>query len=213
MRPDVQPFLSATSSEVRPLLAALPAIETEPAISPWTPQPAPAAAAPAAPGPHVELARAEAVAAGHAEGLERGRAEGREELALAREQLRTLLAELEAARRELTEVAVDHIASAAAAVVGAWTQAAEPRELFAPVVRAWLARGPVAATVRVCPAQLAAAREAIGDAELVVEPDPALAPGDLRITAATAELVHVWERRLEELREAIATRLVAARGG
>jgi flagellar biosynthesis/type III secretory pathway protein FliH len=202
MTESIMPFLTAIAAATRPLGAALPALETPPATSPWTPRPEPAPAAPTAPSApliDVDALRAEACEAGRAEGL-------RETEAL-RARLAQLADALEAAKAALTAPAADLIAEAAIAVIAAWTETADRRELFAPIIRAWIERCQAPSTARVHPSDAEAMRAVIGDAAILVEPDASVERGGVHLRAATLELTHTWETRLRELREAIAAEL------
>lgn len=218
---DITPFLAAVAAaSARPLGAALPAVAPASAPSPWCPRPVAPTAPPAleadAPDPARDLAalRAEASAAGWAEGHAAGVAAGEQQTAALRERLTAAAAALEAATAALGPPAAELIADAAAAVVGAWTEAAPRRELFAPIARAWVARCRVAATARVCPDEVDALRAALAEvaeaAAVDVVGDPAIAPGDVRIASGELELRHAWDDRLPELREAIVAALTEA---
>jgi flagellar biosynthesis/type III secretory pathway protein FliH len=149
-------------------------------------------ALPAAPPVDVEVLRAEAVEAGHAEGLA--------ETARLRAQLAKLVASLaEAAAREAT-LATAHIAEAATTVIEAWVGRTPSLE---PIIAAWIARGAESSTARANPADVEALRAAIGDAPVTIVPDPAIAPGDIHLRASALELEHRWADRLAELRTAI----------
>lgn len=200
-RDDVQPFLAviASTAQARPLGAALPAMAMPVAHSPWSPQPTAAQAGDASAMLELGALREQAQA--------EGRATGMRETAALRETLASLVAELTAARDALATSAADLIADAATAVVGAWADATDRAQLFAPVVRAWLARHQGEATAQVHPDEIAAMRAAVGDAPIAVTGDASLARGDVRIRGAALELAHGWDARLAELREAIATAL------
>jgi len=191
----IEPFLSRGGAAVaRPLGAALPAVETEPAPSPWSPK---THAQHAAPAVDHQAARAEAAAQGREDGLR--------ETAELRIRLQRLADELELAKAAFAAASADLIADAATAVVGAWTESVDRRELFAPIVRGWLARATGDATAHVHPSEVAAMRETVGDAAIRVVGDDSVKRGDVRIRATGLELSHAWEPRLRELREAIAT--------
>lgn len=197
---DVRP-LFATPNEPGPRAfgAALPARDPGAGTSPWSPGGA-AAVALAAERRAIEAARAEAIAAGRAEGLR--------ETAELRAQLTALCAALTAQRERNQRAAVDAIAEASSAALEAWLGALPQRDLLAPIIQAWLARvGDGAATATVRPADAALVRELIGDAGILVEADPALAPGDVRICNPVLELDHRWDDRLRALRETIAIQL------
>jgi hypothetical protein len=93
-------------------------------------------------------------------------------------------------------------------VIEAWLETANRSELFAPIVRGWVARSSgQPATARVHPGDVAALTATIGDAPLTIAPDSALAPGALEIRSPNLELIHDWRARLPELRTAIASAL------
>ncbi|HEY0192636.1 MAG TPA: hypothetical protein VGC42_16065 [Kofleriaceae bacterium] len=132
-----RPFLSFATTPIRPLGAALPAIEQAEVTSPWLPRPATelATLAPAGPvGPTADEL-AQIIDDARAQGL----AEGLAETAAMRAQLARLVAELGAARTAIVEPAAETIADAACCVVEAWLGHADRSALFLPVVRAWLA--------------------------------------------------------------------------
>jgi len=191
----VEPFLSRVAAvQARPLGSALPAVEGEPAPSPWSPRVDPVAT------PMMfdhEAARAEAVA--------RGREDGLRETAELRARLTKLSAALDLARSAIAALSADLISDAATAVVGAWTETADRSELFAPIVRGWLARATGEATAHVHPSEVEAMRAVVGDAPIRVVGDDGIARGNVQIRSAETELSHQWEPRLRELREAIAT--------
>lgn len=224
---DLQPFLFATVAdpdEVRPFAALLPTRASPPAQSPWTPAavgrlgrlglPAPSIAAEeilAAARAEAAQLRADAVAAGRAEGLREAERQ--------RETLTALAAELVRTQTARDAHAADLVSTAAVAVVEAWLgRAITGAERFAPIVRGWLAASAGAAagepadraTARVNPADVAAMREAIGEAPISVLGDASIAAGDTRITVGARELQHVWSERLHDLREAIAASVAAA---
>jgi len=194
----VAPFLSTIpASKPRPLGAALPSVESgEPAPSPWSPKAEPTAQPTPVFVDH-EAARAEAVA--------RGREEGLRETAELRARLTKLTAAIDLARSAVAALSADLIADAATAVVAAWTETADRRELFAPIVRGWLARATGDATAHVHPSEVEAMRAVVGDARIQVVADNGIARGNVQIRSAELELAHEWEPRLRELREAIAT--------
>lgn len=225
---DLQPFLFASVAdpdEVRPFAARLPLHPAPPAQSPWTPSsvtplglPAPSAAAEellAAARAEAAQLRADAVAAGRAEGLRAAEQQ--------REKLAALAGELVRAQTARDAHAADLVSTAAVVVIEAWLgRAITGAERFAPIVRGWLAASAGAAAgpgdrdaadraiARVNPADVAAMREAIGDAPVSVLGDVAVAAGDTRITVGARELHHVWSERLDDLREAIATSVATA---
>lgn len=194
---EIRPFLAslAHAGGTRPFGSALRVHETPPGTSPWSPQPSgePATAAPA-----IDLTslREEAVAQGREEGLR--------ETAALRARLQQMIFALGDAEIEAAAVNAGLIADAAATVVDAWIGGTGAAEKFLPIVRAWQARGSEPATAHVAPSEVEAVREAIGDAEITVVADPALAAGVMRVSSPGLELTHSWEQRLVELREAIA---------
>lgn len=203
---DIKPFLATlatpTGGGARPLNAALPVQQVPVGTSPWTPRVEVAALpAQAAPSIDVDAIRAEAIAAGREEGLR--------ETAQLRGKLKILVDALTAARDGLTSPAADLIADAATAVVAAWTERGDRRELFTPVVRNWIARCQGEATAQVHPSDVEAMREAIGNAAIAVVGDDTIPRGGCKIRGASLEVSHAWEPRLRELREAIATALEA----
>lgn len=197
---EIRPFLAtlAAPKQAAPFAATLPVVETPRATSPWTPQP-PRVEAPAVPAIDVEAVRAEAAA--------RGREDGLRETAALRAKLQQLIEGLAATEAETRAVRANLIADAAATVVAAWTQRAAAGEAFAPIVRSWLAKTTAATTARVCPGDVDALRAAIGDAAIEIVADPAIAPGGLALRTASHELIHSWDERLAELREAVRTAL------
>jgi len=200
---ELLPFL-ATVPAVAPrgLEAVLSNVSAPSAPSPWLPTGTPSLAH--EPPPSVDL---DALAA---QAREQGRAEGLAEMAAQRQRLQELIDALAAARAAIATTTVELVADAATAAVAAWIDHAPPRELFATIVHAWTARCRVPAIARVAPALVEDLQEAIGTASIVVEPDPSLAPGSLRIDAPTVELAHDREAYLAELRDAIVTALEAA---
>jgi flagellar biosynthesis/type III secretory pathway protein FliH len=190
------PFLSVveSSSAIRPLAGTLAKVEVPEAVSPWTPRGA------ATPAPVATID----VEAEQAAGREAGRAEGLAETERLRAQLAKLTGELAAARARVAEIAAEQIADAATAVVEAWLGSVDRAAVFAPIVQAWTAKCRQPATARVAPVDLEAARQAIGDAAITLEADPAMRPGDLALRAAELELTFDWQARLRELRDAIA---------
>jgi flagellar assembly protein FliH len=195
----VQPFLATVAMPTRPFGAALPALATEPATSPWTPRAEPIAP----PGP-----TAEDIAAIEREARDAGRAAGLAETAALRARLATLIEQLAAARAALVPPAAEAIAEIATCVVETWVDSTHRSATFAPIVRGYLAQSAdQPATVRVHPDDAAAITEAIGDAPLAITPAPELARGALEIRGATLELVHDWQSRLAELRAAIVAAL------
>jgi hypothetical protein len=195
-------FLTATSTPTRPFAAALPVHGMPEATSPWTPKPL--ATAPAS-APSVDLA---AIEAARTKATEEGRAAGLAETAELRAHLAALIAGVEAARVGHATKLADLVADASIAVIGAWLDhgVTERRELFAPIVRGWLQKtgDGGGATAHVNPSEVAAMREAIGDALIAVEADAKTLPGDVRIAGADLEITHRWQDRLGDLRDAIA---------
>jgi flagellar biosynthesis/type III secretory pathway protein FliH len=208
-RDDIRPFLPIVASPTRPLGAALHNVVTAPVTSPWLPrnEAEPAAAGAATPGP-VGPSVAELTAM-FDEARDQGRAEGLAETAELRARLTRVLDELAAARAQLLAPAAELVTDVASCVIEAWLESSKRSELFAPIVRGWIARSAgQPATARVHPDDVAALTEAIGDAigdaQLTIAPDPAMAPGTLEIANPTLELSHDWRARLPDLRTAIA---------
>ncbi len=199
----IKPFLAevTTRATAKPLGSALPAVDSEPAISPWTPRGgAPTEASTSAPAIDVAGIREEARRAGQAEGL-------RETEAL-RARLTQLIGARAAAHDAIAAPTAELIAEAAACVVGTWAEGADHKALFAPVVRGWLARSASEpATARVHPSDVAIVTELAGDSRLGVIGDASIAPGDIRIRGAALELTCAWSERLGELRRMIAEAL------
>src|SRR5262245_42631853 len=160
----VSPFLSSIPlAKPRPLGAALPAVDSgEPAPSPWSPKAEPMPQPTPVFVDH-EAARAEAMA--------RGREDGLRETAELRARLLKLTAALDLARSAVAALSADLISDAATAVVSAWAEGADRRELFAPIVRGWLARATGEATAHVHPTEVDAMRAVIGDAAIQVLAD------------------------------------------
>jgi len=198
---DVRPFLAtiATVDGPRPLGSALHRIATQPATSPWSPAGA-SAQAPAA-VPAIDTAALEAAA------RERGREQGLAETAELRARLALAVDALGKAQVAAREATAARIAEAAAAVIGAWTQAAAPVELYAPIVQSWLDRCTTPATAHVHPSHVAAVKELVGEAPLAIAGDAALLPGDIRLGAGTLELAFSWDRELQVLRQLVAAAL------
>lgn len=200
---DVRPFLAtiATVDGPRPLGSALQRIPTQPATSPWSPAGAAAQSASAAQAPAIDTAAIEAAA------RERGREQGLAETAELRARLALAVDALGKAQAAAREVTAVRIAEAAAAVIGAWTQAATPALLYTPIVRSWLDRCPTPATAHVHPSHVAAVAELVGEAPLAISGDAALRPGDIRLAADTLELAFSWDRELQVLRQLVAAAL------
>jgi flagellar biosynthesis/type III secretory pathway protein FliH len=190
-----QPFLATLAPAApapRPLISALRALSTPDATSPWSPKPEVAAVAPAIDVEAVrEAARAE------------GREQGLQETAALRAQLARLADELARARETALGLSADQIAEAACEVIAAWTETTPKTELFAPLVRSWVAKVQDATVATVHPDDADALRTVIGDAAIAIQPDPAIARGDLRLRSPTRELTHEWSARLAELRESL----------
>lgn len=195
----IRPFLSTIASAPsapRAFGSTLATIATAPATSPWSPQ-----GQPAPPAPTVDTAAIEDAA------RERGREEGLAETAELREQLAKAIAAFTSARAALVTPSAMKIASAAAAVVGAWTETAAPSELYAPIVHAWIAKHEAPASVHVAPSHVAAIEELIQNAPIMVIADASMRAGDLRFSSPTMELSHSWDQSLADLRDVIANAL------
>jgi flagellar biosynthesis/type III secretory pathway protein FliH len=198
---EVRPFLATlpAADDVRPLASTLHRIATPPATSPWSPrEPEPP------PAPAIDTAAIEAAA------REQGRQQGLAETAELRARLAAAIDAFTHARQAVREPTADKIAAAAAAVVAAWTGKAPPRDLYAPIVRAWLDRHAGAASARVAPAHVAELAELVGDAPIAIAGDPALRPGELQLVAPALEMSFSWDRELAGLRDAIAAALEEA---
>ncbi|MFN0251419.1 MAG: hypothetical protein ACKV2T_31375 [Kofleriaceae bacterium] len=198
----VRPFLSTIASAdptARPLAGALAnaKLAAEP-TAPWLPQPQTAGAQAT---PVVDTAAIEA------EARERGREEGLAETAQLREQLEKAIAAFTSARAALVTPTAMKIASAAAAVVGAWAETAAPAELYSPIVHAWISKHEAPATAHVAPAHVDALKEIIAGAPITIVADASLCNGDIRFSSPTMELVHSWDQRMSDLRDAIAAAL------
>lgn len=201
---DVVPFLKAVAAaRNQPLQSALPQIATAPATSPWSPKPE-VEQAPPPPAPAIAEAPAIDLAAITAQAIDDGRAEGMRETEALRGKLVQLIEELDKAREAFAVPATEMIADAATAVIESWVGATDRKQLFAPIIGAWISSGAKGGSARCHPDDAQLLREAIGEAGLEVIPDPALRSGDLAIADATRELSHAWEPRLREIREAIA---------
>ncbi len=196
------PFLTASPAPQRSFASALPVHGTPEVTSPWTPKPLAIATPAVAPRDEAELAAARAAA------IEAGREAGHAETEELRANLARLIAGIAAARADRTTELAELVADAAIAVIGAWLDhgISERRELFTQLVRGWLQRtgDGGGATAQVHPGDVAAMREAIGDALIAVEPDAKLRPGDVSIRGADLEITHRWQDRLGDLRDAIA---------
>ncbi len=200
---ELLPFLATVSASApRGLETVLSNVSTPAAPSPWTPTGTPSPAH--EPTPKVDLDTLAAQAREH------GRAEGLAETAALRHRMQELIDALTAARAAVAVTTVELVADAAIAAIAGWIEHTPPRELFTSVVHAWTARCRVPAIARVAPALVEDLQEAIGTASIVVEPDPSLAPGSVRIHAPALELEHSHESYLADLRDAIVTALEAA---
>lgn len=200
MSKDIRPFLPISPTPTRPLGAALPALATPPATSPWSPRQE-EVVAPAGPSP-------EAIAEIERQARDAGRAAGLAETAALRGRLAGLIDQLAAARAAIAPPAAEVIAEIATCVVETWVGSTHRSAMFAPIVRGYLAKATgQPATVRVHPDDAAAIAEAVGDAPLAITSDPELAPGALAIRSATLEIEHDWTARLDELRTAIVAAL------
>jgi len=186
---DIVPFLAAIAAQqvtTRPMLL--------PSMDPVLAGPDPGA---------LEAERAAAIAAGREAGL-RETAALRAKLAGLVEAMRTTR---EAKATELAEL----VATAATSVIEAYLGTIPRADMFAPVIRGWLAGDASAAgTVTVHPSDIDATRAAIGDAPLVVVGDATVKAGDIAVASPTRELTIAWQTRLDELRSAITAELAAA---
>ena len=209
MSDEIRPFLPVVTSPTRPLVAALHNVVTLPVTSPWTPR---TVEEPGAVHAQLPASPTEAeLAIVYEEARADGRADGLTETAALRHQLAALLAELVTARAAVVAPTAELITDVASCVIETWIEHTPRGELFAPLVRSWVARSPdQPATVRVHPDDLAAITAVVGDAPLAIAADPALAPGALAITSPTLELCHDWRARLPDLRTAIASALEGA---
>lgn len=198
----VQPFLATLPAvdDVQPLGRTLRDVGAPPATSPWSPRETP----PSAPPPIDTQAIEEAA-------RERGRQQGLAETAELRARLASAIDAFTRARDALREPAADQIAAAAAAIFAAWSERAAPRELYAPIVRAWVDKHAGPATVRVVPDHVADVQALLGDPAVTVTGDATLRPGDIELSASTLELSFDWQRELDSLRDAIAAALEEAR--
>jgi flagellar biosynthesis/type III secretory pathway protein FliH len=195
---DIRPFLSTILPAPAPRAfgSAIAKIPSAPSTSPWSPQTQTVSAA-----PEIDTAQIEA------EARERGRQEGLAETEKLREQLANAIAAFTTARASLVTPTAMKIASAAAAVIGAWTETAAPAELYAPIVHAWIAKHEAPATVHVAPSHIDAVKELIQSAPITVIADASMRAGDLRFSSSTMELAHSWDQRMPDLRDAIASAL------
>ncbi len=192
----LSPFLSTVESPISPLGAALATIDVPAAVSPWTPQP-PQPPREIEPPAQVDVAQLEADA------RDRGLAQGLGETAALRARLTELIVELEARRDEVIGPTAELIADAATCVITGWIASVDPRELFIPLVRGWLARASGTTSVRVHPGDVAAITAAIGDAAITVIADDTLVAGEARFRSGALELLHSWDDRLREIRAAL----------
>ena len=201
MADDIRPFLTtlASSTAVRAFAQALPVQATTERQSPWSPQPASQVAQQAI---DVEAIKQKAI--------DDGRAAVQREMDAQRAKLTSLVESLSATRDREAERIAELVASAAATVISAWLDTTTDRaSLFAPIVRGWLTKtgdgdGSVA---RVHPSEVAAMREAVGNALIAVEADPSIKLGDVHLRSPMLDLTHSWADRLTELSSAIATAL------
>ena len=92
----------------------------------------------------------------------KGEADGLAQTEALRAQLKSAIAAFTSARDALKAPTCDAIAAAATAVIGAWTQTATDKELFTPVVTAWLEGTSGPATATVAPDAVAAMQELVG---------------------------------------------------
>ncbi|CAN5919212.1 hypothetical protein BH11MYX2_BH11MYX2_13390 [soil metagenome] len=207
---DIRPFLgfgAPAAVEARSLNTTLKAISMAPVMSPWLPQ-GTQTGLPAAPAqPEIDTTAIEAAA------REQGHAEGMAQTEALRAQLTNAIAAFTSARDALKAPAADAIAAAATAVIGAWTQTASHKDLFAPVVTAWLEGTSGPATATVAPDAVAALQALVAELnnqDIKIVADPAMKNCDVRLSSATRELSHAWDQKLPELREAIAVALESA---
>jgi flagellar biosynthesis/type III secretory pathway protein FliH len=200
-QPELRPFLATAPTPTRPLGAALPALDTPPATSPWSPR----VELPTGPSP-TELAAIRDEA--RREGLAAGRAAGVAETAALRARLAALLDQLDTARVAIVPPTAEVIAQIATCVVEAWIGNLSPGLALRPIVQHWLAHtADQPTTARVHPDDAAALAEAVGDAPIAITQDPAVAPGAVALSSGTRELVHDWRARLGDLHTAILTAL------
>lgn len=201
----IQPFLATlpAADSVQPLASTLRDFGVPPTTSPWLSRETPAPQPP--PPPPLDTSAIEEAA------RQRGREAGLAETAELRARLSAAIAAFSNARDALREPTAAKIAAAATAMFSAWSEHAPPRELYAPIVRAWVDKHAGPATVRVAPAHVGEVQELLGNEGVTVVGDPALRPGDIELSAATLELSFHWERELASLRDAIAAALEEAR--
>ncbi len=208
---DIVPFLAAIARQAtpQPFASAVKTIVTPATPSPWLPgaqgaSPASVTAQPEA----VSAAEIEAIqAAAREAGRQQGIAEGLLETAALRARLTGLCAAMAASSGHAIDATSELVADAATAVMAAWVEKVDRKELFAPLVRSWLAASQAPAAAHVHPMDVGAMTAAIGDAPMTVVGDVGVAAGDVVIRGATLELAHAWEPRLRELRDGIAAAL------
>lgn len=201
---DIRPFLAtitAAQPAARPLASTLASVDTGPVTSPWSPQPTTPAAPAAPPPPEIDVAAIEA------EARERGRADGLAETEKLRAQLQQAIEAFTAARAALVTPTAIKVATAAAAVVEAWSETAPPAELYSPIIHAWISKHEAPAVAHVPPAHKEAIEQLVGGAPITVIADASMSAGDIRLSSPTLELSHGWDQHLPELREAIAAAL------
>ena len=190
---EIKPFLSFAARPSRAFADAIDSVDVPVQPSPWSPKTNGVAPTSAAPSVDVDTLRADAIA--------RGREEGLAETAALRARLGSLVEKLAAAHAAKTDKMAELVADAACSVVGAWSQV-DRAAMFTAIIRAWTETSLGAASARVNPIDA----ELVGD-KLPLVTDPAVKPGDIVIRNASAELTHVWEDRLRELRETIVASL------
>ena len=212
MSDEIRPFLSTIASvpaAPRSFGSAIKAIPVAPVHSPWLPQ----GTQPGVTSTQIEAAPVDTQAI-EDEAREAGHAQGLAETAELRAQLAQAITVFTAARTAVKAPVADKIAAAAAAVIATWTQAASPKELYAPIVAAWFARSTGPATAYVASAHVQALTEIIAEAQvegaIEVHADAAMRSGDLRLSSTTLELSHSWDTKLPALRDAIAAALESA---
>lgn len=133
-----------------------------------------------------------------------GRAEARAELAIERERLVQLCANLHSLQRR----SLDWLAAAALevsqVVIEAWLEASDGdrRARLRPVLERWVQAigADVIATAYVARADLEAWRDLIGELPISLQVDPALAAGDVRLRGERSMIELHWRERLAELR-------------
>jgi hypothetical protein len=198
----VQPFLAVVPTTSRPFVSSLPTIETEVAQTPWSPKPVDAK-------PPSTNASADDLAERRATARAEGRAEGLRETEALRARLTELVVALSKARDAMVEPTSELVADLAVCVVESWLDAVPRRDVFARVVRAWLAHSDATDTVvHVHPSDVAAVTAAVAETTVSAVADTSVAPGELRLRGGALELYHSPRARIGELR----TALVAALG-